>query len=55
MAHIIEQTHYRELEIDNTEKDCVQIWQAGVDPQLIFIDRETLPQLIAHLQTLVKE
>jgi hypothetical protein len=46
----IKQHSYGTLEIDNTEKDHVQVWcDEGTDPQVIHIERKNLQQFIVAL------
>lgn len=47
---IIKQTHYPQLEIDNSEKDHVQIWNNEKDVQVIHIEREKIDELIKMLE-----
>jgi len=48
----IKQKKYQDLEIENREKDMVQIWgeQNTNDPQVIFIERANIDKLIKILE-----
>lgn len=43
------QKNYPQLEIVNSEKDHVQIWNNESDPQVIHVERENIEQLINML------
>lgn len=46
----LKQKSYGKLEIDNTEKDIVQIWcDEGKDPQVVQVERENIKWLITQL------
>ncbi len=46
---------YQELELDNSESDCISLSVTGTtDFDLILISREAIPQLIELLQKEVK-
>lgn len=56
MAHIIEQEGYPDIKVDNSAEKYICFGQKySGSSDVIIIYRETLPELIAHLQTLVKE
>jgi hypothetical protein len=45
------QKNYPKIEIDNSEKDIIQIWQKGkTDVNVIQIERDKLIQFIISLQ-----
>lgn len=47
---IIKQKHYAQLEIDNSEKDIVQIINNEADPQIVSIERDKIDELIKALE-----
>lgn len=55
MAKTINQSHYGKLEVDNSEKDMVQIWNydprhPNADPQVVFIERDKVEKLFEMLR-----
>jgi hypothetical protein len=48
---MIEQIHYPDISIDNSESDIIQIIShERYDPQIVMIERESIPALIEMLQ-----
>lgn len=50
----ITQKEYGKIEIDNSEKDCIQIWmEEKEDNQLILVERDNVQNLIDALKQLL--
>lgn len=47
---IIKQKNYGNIEVDNSEKDIVQIINNESDPQIISIERDKIDELIKALE-----
>jgi hypothetical protein len=47
---MIEQSHYMNISVDNSEKDVIQIISHESDPQIVFVERENIHALIELLQ-----
>jgi len=52
MTTEIKQQHYGTLQVDTSEKDIVQIWNAG---ELVQIEREHLERVIELLNAELKK
>lgn len=49
----IQQANYPSIEIDNTEKDCILIWQKGKhESNVVIIERESLEYFLLFLKSL---
>lgn len=60
MDNTLNQSHYGRLEIDNSEKDMVQVWnydprKPKSDPQVVFIERDKVEQLFEMIKEANKQ
>lgn len=53
---ILTQPYYPAIQIDDSEDDCIQLWQSGAeDVNVNIISRDSLQELVDKLQTILSK